>query len=127
MDREIKSLFDKPERKPNVPKLSGSGFENKVDRPLAHRADPLTSFAAGERFERTGRLRGQMLLVLLGLRKWSGKTSAELAQLTGLDRHAVARRLPNLASRGLAERGPERECRICKSKCVTWRAMMRRS
>lgn len=121
---DTKSLFDQPIRKPGQ---IGRDFEKTFDQPLAHGSDPLTSFAAGERFERSGRLRGQILLVLLGLRKWSGKTSAELAQLTGLDRHAVARRLPNLASRGLAERGPERECRICKSKCVTWRAMMRRS
>ena len=113
-----KTLFDQPMRKPGQ---IGRDFEKTFDQPLAHRSDPLTSFAAGERFERSGRLRGQMLLVLLGLRKWSGKTSAELAQLTGLDRHAVARRLPNLSSRGLVERGPERMCSVCHCPCVTWR------
>jgi DNA-binding MarR family transcriptional regulator len=99
--------------------------QNKAlfDSPMAHRADPLTSFVAGERFERSGRLRGQMLLVLLALRKWPGKTSAELAQLAGLDHHAVARWLPNLASPGLAERGPERECQVCQAPCITWRCL----
>jgi hypothetical protein len=122
-DTQTKSLFDSPERKPDIPKQLGRGFGKNFDRPLAHRADPPTSFAAGDRFKKSGRLRGQMLLVLLALRKWPGKTSAELAQLAGLERHAVARRLPNLAERGLAERGPERLCSVCRCLCVTWRSV----
>jgi hypothetical protein len=124
---QTKSLFDQPERISDVPKHKpehlGRDFEKNFDRPLSHPNDPLTSFAAGERFEKSGRLRGQMLLVLLALRKWPGKTSAELAELAGLDRHAVARRLPNLAERNLAERGPERMCSICRCPCVTWRPL----
>lgn len=116
--RQTKTLFDLSGRKP---KQLGRSFEMTFDAPTAHRDDPLTSFDAGERFEKSGHLRGQMLLVLLALRKWPGRTSAELAQLAGLDRHAVARRLPNLASRGLAERGPERMCSVCRCPCVTWR------
>ena len=122
-ERQDKTLFDSPERMPNVPKQLGSGFEKTFNQPLAHRVDPLTSFAAGERFQKSGWLRGQMLLVLLALRKWPGKTSAELAELAGLDRHAVARRLPNLADRGLAERGLERECKVYRTPCITWRPL----
>ena len=119
-ERQTKTLFDIPGRKTEQ---LGRDFEKSFDQPLAHKGDPLTSFTAGERFERSGRLRGQMLLVLLALRKWPGKTSAELAQLAGLDRHAVARRLPNLADRGFSERGPERMCRVCQCPCVTWGAV----
>jgi DNA-binding MarR family transcriptional regulator len=119
MDGE-KLLFDLQERKSGQ---LGRDFEKAFDRPLAHKRDPLTSFAAGERFVRSGQLRGQMLLVLLALRKWPNKTSAELARLAGLDRHAIARRLPNLAERGLTIRGPERMCSVCHCPCVTWRAV----
>jgi len=122
-DMRIKSLFDPPATRPDISKQLGHGFERTFDSPLAHRADPLSSYAAGDRVLRSGRLRGQMLLVLLALRKWPDKTSAELAQLACLDRYAVARRLPNLADRGLAERGPERICSICRCPCVTWRAI----
>jgi hypothetical protein len=92
-----------------------------LPEPVAHRADPVTSYLAGERFARSGKLKGQTLLVLLALRKWPGRSSAELARLAGLDRYAVARRLPNLAARGLAVRGPARRCSVTHSPCITWR------
>ena len=88
--------------------------------PMAHKMDPVTSYVAGERFARSGKLKGQTLLVLLALRKWPNKTSAELARLAGLDRYAVARRLPNLAARGLAVRGSSRRCSVTHSECIAW-------
>jgi hypothetical protein len=87
--------------------------------PVAHRADPLTSYQAGERFYRT-KLKGQMRLVLMGVQRWPGTTSAELGKLVGIDRHAAARRLPGLQRRGLVKKGRERFCTVCRSTCVTW-------
>lgn len=87
--------------------------------PVAHRADPVTSYLAGERFHRT-KLKGQMKLVLMGVQRWPGRTSAELGKLIGIDRHAAARRLPGLQRRGLVRKGPARFCTACRSTCVTW-------
>ncbi len=87
--------------------------------PIAHRADPVTSYQAGERFHKT-KLKGQMKLVLMGVQRWPGKTSAELGKLIGIDRHAAARRLPGLQRRGLVKKGRERFCTVCRSVCVTW-------
>jgi hypothetical protein len=95
-------------------------FDIPKSQPLARWSDPVTSYVAGERFARSGKLKGQMLLVLLALRKWPNKTSAELARLAGLDRYAVARRLPNLSARGLAVRGPARRCSVTHAECITW-------
>jgi hypothetical protein len=73
-------------------------------RPRARRADPLSSHAAADELERSGRAEAQRRQVLAVLRRWPGSTSAELAALGGLDRHMVARRLPELYRAGYAER-----------------------
>ncbi len=91
-----------------------------LSEPVAHRADPVTSYVAGERFARSGKLKGQMKLVLMGVQRWPGKTSAELAVLLGMERHDPARRLPKLQRKRLVRKGPVRLCTACKNKSVTW-------
>lgn len=88
--------------------------------PHSHSSDPASSFAAGERVHRTGRAAGQELLILIGLRRRDGQTSAELAESIGVDRHDPARRLSVMAQKGLVMRGAMRRCRACGQKCVTW-------
>jgi hypothetical protein len=39
----------------------------------------------------------------------------------GLDRHMVARRLPDLKHDGLVEQGEMRTCKVTGRKAVTWR------
>jgi len=116
-----KSLFDSPERKSNVPKQLGRDFEKLFGEPLAHRVDPPSSYQAGDRALKSGKVKGQMKLCLLGVRRWPGKTSAELAVLLGCSRYDTARRLPSLEHRGLVSKGPLRLCAACKRLCVTWR------
>lgn len=123
MDSDTKLLFDLPIRKPNISKQLGPDFEKKFDQPLSHRGDPVSSYKAGNRALRSRKIRGQTQAVLEALKRHPNTTSAELARLADLDRYAVARRLPNLAHRGLAERGPERMCSVCRCPCVTWRAI----
>ena len=122
-ERENRTLFDSPEGKPDIPKQLGRNFEKSFGEPLAHRADPPSSFQAGDRALKTGKVRGQMKLCLLAVRRWPGRTSAELAVLLGLNRHDPARRLPSLEHRGLVKKGPSRMCTVCKRLCVTWRAV----
>jgi hypothetical protein len=101
-------LFGQKERKPDIQNQFGRNFEKSFDQPLAHRANPLSSYQAGDRVLKSDKIRGQMKLCLLGVRRWPGKTSAELAVLIGLNRHDTARRLPSLEHRGLVKKGPSR-------------------
>ncbi|MHC4556054.1 MAG: hypothetical protein ACYTFW_12230 [Planctomycetota bacterium] len=100
-ERQDKTLFDSPERKPDIPKQLRQDFEKSFDEPLAHRADPPSSYQAGDRALKSGKVKGQMKLCLLAVRCWPGKTSAELAVLLGCSRYDTARRLPTLEHRGL--------------------------
>jgi hypothetical protein len=120
MNTETKLLFEPPEIKPDSRKALGPGFEKNFDRPLAHRGDPLSSFEAADRALKSGRLQGQMRFVLIGVRRWPGRTSAELAELLGCSRYDTARRLPALEHRGLVRKDRSRLCAACKSVCVTW-------
>jgi len=116
---QSETLFGSPKHKPDMTKF-GPEFEKNFNRPLSHRDDPLSSYQAGDRVLRSGKVKGQMKFCLLAVRRWPGRTSAELAQLAGMDRYSVARRLPALEHRGFVKKGGERLCTVCKSKCVTW-------
>ena len=120
MGSETRSLFDLPERKPNIPKQLGRNFEKTFESPTAHRNDPVSSYLAGDRAARSGRVKGQMKLCLLGVQRWPGKTSAELAVLLKCSRYDTARRLPTLEHRGLVRKGKSRLCTACRSECITW-------
>jgi hypothetical protein len=105
------NLFDAPRTEAGARPLG---------EPVARDSDPWTSHEAGERFYRSGKLRGQMKLVYLGVQRWPGRTSAELGRLIGIDRHAAARRLPGLERKRFVRKGPARFCTVCRSACVTW-------
>lgn len=111
------SLFDMPEAAADP---LGPGFEKHFNSPLAHRGDEISSYRAGDRAVRSGRVRGQMRAILQTVRQHQGLTSAELARVMGTDRHEPARRLAALERRGLVKRGRLRTCETCKSLCLTW-------
>jgi hypothetical protein len=117
-----KLLFDPPasHKAEAVLNQPEKDFERQYQQPHSHRQDPLSSYRAGDRVLHSGKLKGQMKAVLDALRRHPNSTSAELAQLAGLDRYMVARRLPALAAKGLTIRSKERLCRACRSICVTW-------
>lgn len=78
------------------------------------RTDGGGSRQAAERVVRSGQMARQHREVLDALRRHPGLTSRELADRTGLDRHMLGRRLPELAAAGSARReqpGGEREWR----------------
>ena len=100
-----------------------SAHERDLGRPsmpLARDRDSVTSFLAAEKQIKSRRFKGQMRLTLLGVRRWPGRTSAEMAELLGISRYDTARRLPALEHRGLVKKGKQRFCTVCKSVCVTW-------
>jgi hypothetical protein len=103
--------------------MSNDQNKSLFDIPMAHRADPPSSYMAADKAIKSGKVKGQMKLCLLGVRRWPGQTSAELAVLIGLNRYDTARRLPALEHRGLVIKGRSRLCTVCKSVCVTWRVV----
>jgi len=90
---------------------------------LAANADPISSHLAAAEITASGRRDSQKREILESLRAESAPvTSMELARAAGIDRHTVARRLPDLERDGRVERGPMRDCRASGRPCVTWRA-----
>jgi predicted HTH transcriptional regulator len=71
-----------------------------------------------------GTAKGHRQLVLDAVKNYPNHTSAELAKITGLDRVAVSRRLPdlvkihNVVCCGVDEK---RVCTVTKKRCFTWR------
>ena len=80
-----------------------------ADLARARRTDPGTSHEAAERVRRSGQLTAHQLLIRDAIRNKPGMTYVEIAEATGLERHAVARRLKELepvhAVRGEARNG----------------------
>lgn len=99
----------------------GELFSSTSSTPLARRRDPSTSHAAAESLVASGRLREQQRQVLDALTRWPGSTAVELATNSGLDRYLVSRRLPELATLGLARRMAPRACRVKGSAQTVWR------
>ena len=80
---------------------------------LFRATDPNGSRQAARRLVRSGRLATDMTRVLEALQAHPGLSSKDLAAAIGADRYMVARRLPDLASRGQARREepPVGDCR----------------
>jgi hypothetical protein len=91
-------------------------------RPVARAraTDPLTSFQAAGAVERTGRAASDRAKCMEVVRKHPGLTSGEIAELAGLERHASARRLPELRSAGMVRNGDARKCRLTGNQSLTW-------
>lgn len=87
---------------------------------LARATDPLTSFQAAGHVERTGIAHGQRAKCLEIVNKHPGTTSGEIANLAEIDRHAAARRLPELRQAGLVRNGEQRMCRVSDTRQITW-------
>ena len=87
----------------------------------ARATDPLTSHLAAEYVERTKLAEVQKARVMRALRT-AGRpvTSMELAAHSGIDRYAVARRLPELERQGAVERLHARRCSVSKRQALTW-------
>jgi len=115
-----RTLFEPAVQKTDVSRQLGCDFENHYDQPLAHSGDPISSYRAGDRALRSGKLKGQMRAVLSALQQNPGLTSAELAMVMDCDRHQPARRLANLERSGLVRRGRLKMCQVCQTLCLSW-------
>ena len=84
------------------------------------RNDPHTSALAAEDVEASGAAQAQRNLCLAEVIKQPGKTAAEIAHQTGLERHAPSRRLPELRDAGLVSNGRSRICAVTQRLSMTW-------
>lgn len=84
-----------------------------TDTPRSRRDDPLTSHLAGEKAaEFAG---AHQRIIREAVMEFPGCTYLELAQLTGLERHAVGRRLKELEPHHIRRGEP----RLCKGRQMT--------
>lgn len=98
-----------------------------ADLPRSRATDPDTSHEAADQIRRTGELGRQQLAVLDAVRRWPGRTSAELGKLIADDlgqdatrwRYTVARRLPELAPIHVRRMKP-RACEATGNPATTW-------
>ena len=84
---------------------------------------PETSRAAAVLTETQGWAATHRALLLRAVQVNPGRTSGELARLCSLDRHAAARRLPELREKHLVRNGEPRVCSECRTKQMTWWAV----
>ena len=99
-----------------------------ADLPRARHSDPDTSHEAGDAVRRSGELGKQQKLVLDAVRRWPGKTSAELGKLIAEDRsedvivwrYRAGRRLSEVAVGGHIRRSKPRVCQATGNNAATW-------
>jgi len=81
---------------------------SEVQTPATKRHDPSSSHAAEREVTASGRRACQQELVTRLVQHLPGRTSKELANLAGVDRVMVARRLPECETAGKVKRGRQR-------------------
>ena len=86
----------------------------------ARSTDPETSKEAAVRVEVSGVAGDQRYLCHQAVLRHPGMTAAEVAEVTGLERHAPSRRLPELRDERLVRCGEPRTCRVTGTRCITW-------
>lgn len=87
---------------------------------LARSKDPNSSHAAAADLIATGKLLDQQSRAAAAVKRHPGQSSLHLATLTGLDRHMLGRRLPELARQGTIWRGPAAPCGTTHKSACTW-------
>ncbi|HET9189826.1 MAG TPA: helix-turn-helix domain-containing protein [Rudaea sp.] len=91
--------------------------------PVAHlyrRTDPTPSRQAAEHVTAIGSRADHLKRIIAAVVARPGRTSAELAQDIGMERHEAARRTADAANAGLIVRGPNKTCSVGGRAAVTW-------
>lgn len=88
--------------------------------PASHRGDPATSRLAEHAVTESGARASQIDRIAEAVWTHPGRTSSELAAITGLDRYQAARRCPDALAQGRIKQGPARVCTVQGRLCVTW-------
>jgi len=99
-------------------------IDGKLVTRLRRWNDPVSSFSAARELVESGHHGKQCTGVLLALVDNPGTTSMELSVIMGVDRHLVARRLPDLEKGGVVTRGTLRKCTVGERLATTWNATL---
>ena len=86
--------------------------------PRAANVDPATSHEAARKIAEHADKQAEVVAEAVIANP--GHTSAELASMHGLDRHMVARRLPEAERAGWVRRGAAKVCSVTGHKALTW-------
>lgn len=92
----------------------------RVETPAARATDPVTSHLAADAHTRSGTRARQQEQAADAVARYPGHTSQELAQLTGLDRYMLARRLPECVTAGAVFKGTNQRCSVSGRLAMTW-------
>ena len=82
--------------------------------------DPNTSHKAARDVEAAGTATTQRDLCLSAVCRCPGSTAGEISAATGIDRHTVSKRLPELRERKCVRNGKSRKCRSHGTQMMTW-------
>lgn len=105
---------------------SGRVLPEQSWAPVAHLyrgTDPATSGQAAARVASSGSRDDHIGRVIHAVRAHPGRTSAEIAQITGLERHEAARRTADAEHLGRIRKGTPRICSVGGTRAVTWWAV----
>lgn len=91
----------------------------RVETPAARRTDPESSHLAAEHITANKVRAAQQQDAYAAVRAFPGKTSAELAELTGQDRHQLAKRLPECRTAGMVRNPKDDEGNRILRACTT--------
>ena len=100
--------------------LFGPRRPMRVETPIARNTDPESSHLAALEITASGKREDQQHQTITAVRKYPGRTSQELAHLTGLDRYMLARRLPECVTAGAVKKGALIECTVTRKKAIAW-------
>lgn len=95
-------------------------MEPSMQSQIARNTDPISSHEAAERIIANGMRGSHQRIVFNAVLENPDKTSRELSELCPLERHAVARRLPDLEDSGYIVKSGLRICSFGKKRAVTW-------
>lgn len=91
-----------------------------VHTPASRASDPVTSYMAEQHVNRSGLRSHQQRQAAAAVKCYPGRTSAELAAITGLCRWMLGRRLSEAETAGAVCRGDTRPCTISRRTATTW-------
>jgi hypothetical protein len=92
----------------------------RIETPAARNTDPSTSHEAAAEVTASGLRAFQQAQTVSAIRAYPGRTMQELAELTGLDRYMLGRRVSECETAGLVVRGVKRRCSITGRSAEPW-------
>jgi hypothetical protein len=94
-----------------------------IETPASRATDPSTSADAEAEINATGLRAFQQSQTTSAVRRFPGRTMAELARETGLDRYMLGRRISECETAGIVFRGLKRRCSVTGRMAEPWFAV----